>query len=144
MFGFQGGAPEGSWQDWKKFTERLESQSPIREPGTSQGYHAMTYGWLTGELIRRVDGRSAGQYFKEEIATPLNIDFHIGLQESDFERCADMLMIEMDPDNIKLPGNFMRHIPDFLLPKKLKNFKSALTGGDFLIAFQSRPGDGID
>ena len=95
MFGFQGGTPEGSWQDWKKFTERLESQSPIREPGTSQGYHAMTYGWLTGELIRRVDGRSAGQYFKEEIASPLNIDFHIGLQESDFERCADMLMIDM-------------------------------------------------
>ena len=79
MFGFQDGMPEGSWQDWKKFTERLESQSPIRQPGTSQGYHAMTYGWLTGELIRRVDGRSAGQYFKEEIATPLNIDFHIGL-----------------------------------------------------------------
>jgi len=50
----------------------------------------------------------------------------------------------MDPDNIKLPGNFMRYIPDFLLPKKLKNFKSSLTGGDFLIAFQSRPGDGID
>ena len=144
MFGFQEGVPEGSWQDWKKFTERLESQAPIREPGTSQGYHAMTYGWLTGELIRRVDGRSAGQYFKEEIATPLNIDFHIGLQESDFERCADMLMIEMDPDNIKLPGNFMRYIPDFLLPKKFKNFKSALTGGDFYIAFQSRPGDGVD
>ena len=73
MFGFQEGVPEGSWQDWKKFTERLESQAPIREPGTSQGYHAMTYGWLTGELIRRVDGRSAGQYFKEEIATPLNL-----------------------------------------------------------------------
>ena len=144
MFGFQDGMPQGSWQDWKKFTDSLQSQAPIREPGTSQGYHAMTYGWLTGELIKRVDGRTAGEYFKEEIASPLNIDFHIGLKESDFERCADMLMIEMDPDNIKLPGNFMRHIPDFLLPKKLKNFKSSITGGDFLIAFQSRAGDGVD
>jgi len=144
MFGFQGGIPEGSWQDWKKFTDHLQSQAPIREPGSSQGYHAMTYGWLVGELIRRVDGRTAGEYFKEEIATPFNIDFHIGLQESDFERCADMLMRDMDANTTKMPGDFVRHIPDFMLPKKLKNFKAAITGGDFLIAFQGRHDDGLD
>ncbi|MDC0091764.1 beta-lactamase family protein [Gammaproteobacteria bacterium] len=145
MFGFQGGLPQGSWQDWKKFVHLLELQAPIREPGSSQGYHALTFGWLAGELVRRADGRTVGRYFKEEIATPLDIDFHIGLEEPDFARCADMLMPAMDLDTIKkLPGNAVRYLPDFLLPRKLKNFKSAITGADFLTAFQGRPGDGVN
>ncbi len=144
MFGFQDGVPEGSWQDWQKFTDRLESQAPIREPGTSQGYHAMTYGWLVGELIRRVDGRTVGQYFQEEIAKPLGIDFHIGLKEPDFKRCADMIMIGTNPSNLMPPINLIRYIPNFLIPKKLKNFKSAIEGGDFQMAFQGRDDIGID
>jgi CubicO group peptidase (beta-lactamase class C family) len=144
MFGFQDGLPEGSWQDWEKFVHPLELQAPIREPGSSQGYHALTFGWLTGELVRRVDGRTVGNYFKDEIAIPLGIDFHIGLEESNFARCADMLMPEMDPDTMKkMPGNAVRYLPDFLLPRKLKNFKSAITGADFLTAFQGRSGDGV-
>jgi CubicO group peptidase (beta-lactamase class C family) len=99
-------------------------QAPYRKPGISQGYHALTFGWLVGELIRRVDGRTVGAYFKEEIADPLNIDFHIGLAESEFERCADMLMLSRE--NIKLPGEFLKYVPNFLLPQKLKNFKAAL------------------
>jgi len=143
MFAFQEGMPEGSWQDWKKFTRKLEAQAPFKEPGSSQGYHALTYGWLVGELIRRVDGRSVGQYFQEEIARPLNIDFHIGLQESDFNRCADMLM-DASLNNLnsaKLPGNFIRYIPDLFLSKQLKNLKSAVLGGDFFLAFQTRETD---
>ena len=136
MFGFKEGIPIGSFQDWSKFTQQLQSQSPYRKPGISQGYHALTFGWLVGELIRRVDGRSVGQYFKEEIAEPLNIDFHIGLAEIDFMRCADMLMIERD--SMQLPGQFLRYVPSFLLPKRLKNFKTALITGDFLEAFQER------
>ena len=144
MFGFQEGVPDGSWRDWKKFTDRLQNQAPIREPGSSQGYHAMTYGWLVGELIRRVDGRSTGKYFQEEIAIPLGIDFHIGLQESDFKRCADMIMIGTNPGSLMPPINFIRYIPNILIPKKLKNFKSAIEGGDFLMAFQGRDDMGID
>ena len=144
MFGFQEGVPDGSWRDWKKFTDRLQNQAPIREPGSSQGYHAMTYGWLVGELIRRADGRSTGKYFQEEIAIPLGIDFHIGLQDSDFERCADMIMIGTNPGSLMPPINFIRYIPNILIPKKLKNFKSAVEGGDFLMAFQGRDDMGID
>jgi len=139
MFGFQEGLPEGSWQDWKKFTHQLEIQAPYRLPGISQGYHALTFGWLVGELIRRVDGRSVGEYFKEEIALPFDIDFHIGLDKEDFDRCADMIM--MDFNDVKLPGGFLKYVPDIFLPQKLKNFKAALLGGDFLEAFQSREGD---
>ena len=136
MFGFKEGIPLGSFQDWNKFIQQLQLQTPYRKPGISQGYHALTFGWLVGELIRRVDGRSVGQYFKEEIAEPLNIDFHIGLDEIDFIRCADMLMIERD--SMQLPGQFLRYVPSFLLPQRLKNFKTALLSGDFLEAFQER------
>ena len=139
MFGFKDGIPAGSFQDWDKFTQQLQLQAPYRKPGISQGYHALTFGWLVGELIKRVDGRSVGKYFKEEIADPLNIDFHIGLTNSDFARCADMLMIPRD--NIKLPGEFLKYVPDFFLPQRLKNFKSALLSGDFLEAFQESEGD---
>ena len=139
MFGFKDGIPSGSFQDWDKFTHALQIQTPYRKPGTSQGYHALTFGWLVGELIRRVDGRTVGSYFKEEIADPLNIDFHIGLAESEFGRCADMLMLPME--NIKLPGEFLKYVPNFLLPQTLKNFKAALLSGDFKEAFQEREGD---
>ena len=139
MFGFKDGIPSGSFQDWDKFTHALQIQPPYRKPGTSQGYHALTFGWLVGELIRRVDGRTVGSYFKEEIADPLNIDFHIGLAESEFGRCADMLMLPME--NIKLPGEFLKYVPNFFLPQTLKNFKAALLSGDFKEAFQEREGD---
>ena len=139
MFGFKDGIPAGSFQDWDKFTKQLQLQAPYRKPGISQGYHALTVGWLVGELIKRVDGRSVGKYFKEEIADPLNIDFHIGLTNSDFARCADMLMIPRD--NIKLPGEFLKYVPDFFLSQRLKNFKSALLSGDFLEAFKEREDD---
>ena len=139
MFGFKDGIPAGSFQDWEKFTKQLQMQAPYRKPGKYQGYHALTFGWLVGELIRRVDGRSVGKYFKEEIADPLNIDFHIGLNDSEFARCADMLMI--DRDNIKLPGQFLKYVPNFILPQRLRDFKKALLSGDFLEAFQEREGD---
>lgn len=61
--------------------EALAAQAPFWEPGTSHGYHALTYGWLAGELVRRVDGRTIGRYFAEEVAEPLGLDFWIGLPE---------------------------------------------------------------
>jgi CubicO group peptidase (beta-lactamase class C family) len=68
--------------------EALADQTPHWEPGTRHGYHAVTYGWLAGELVRRVDGRRIGQYFAEEVAGPLGLDFWIGLPESEEPRVA--------------------------------------------------------
>jgi CubicO group peptidase (beta-lactamase class C family) len=68
--------------------EALAAQAPVWEPGTAHGYHAVTYGWLAGELVRRVDGRRIGQYFAEEIAAPLGLDFWIGLPESEEPRVS--------------------------------------------------------
>jgi CubicO group peptidase (beta-lactamase class C family) len=63
--------------------EALAQQAPHWEPGTTHGYHALTYGWLAGEIVRRVDGRPIGQYFAEEVAAPLGLEFWIGLPESE-------------------------------------------------------------
>ncbi len=68
--------------------EALAAQAPHWTPGSAHGYHANTYGWLAGELVRRVDGRRIGQYFAEEVAGPLGLDFWIGLPESEEPRVS--------------------------------------------------------
>ena len=77
--------------DWSACIANLESQTPWWEPGTQSGYHAITQGYLIGELVRRIDGRSIGTFFREEIASPLGSDFHIGMDEKDFSRVAEMI-----------------------------------------------------
>lgn len=66
---------------WEPMIRALEHQAPSWEPGTAQGYHAVTYGYLVGEVVRRITGRSIGTYFRQEIADPLGLDFYIGLPE---------------------------------------------------------------
>jgi CubicO group peptidase (beta-lactamase class C family) len=73
---------------WEPMIHALEHQKPSWEPGTAHGYHAITYGYLVGEVIRRVTGRSIGTYFREEIAEPLGLDFWIGLPEEHEPRVA--------------------------------------------------------
>lgn len=57
----------------------IEAQAPLWEPGTGHGYHALTYGWIAGELVRRVDGRTLGRFLAEEVAGPLGLEMWIGL-----------------------------------------------------------------
>ncbi|KKM14973.1 hypothetical protein LCGC14_1700750 [marine sediment metagenome] len=77
--------------DWEKATSLLAAQKPWWEPGTKSGYHAITHGYLLGELVRRVTGKTLGTFFKEEIADPLNIDFHIGLAEEHVPRVTKLI-----------------------------------------------------
>jgi len=65
--------------DWDYVTGLLAEQAPWWEPGWKSGYHAISQGNLVGEVVRRVDGRSVGRFFQEEIAAPLGAEFHIGL-----------------------------------------------------------------
>ena len=76
--------------DWEKATSLLAAQAPLWKPGTAPGYHAITQGYLVGEVIRRVAGKSVGTLFREEIAGPLGADFHIGLPASEDARVADL------------------------------------------------------
>jgi CubicO group peptidase (beta-lactamase class C family) len=77
--------------DWEKVTSLLAAQAPYWPPGTAVGYHALTQGYLVGEVVRRITGRSLGTVFREEIAEPLGADFHIGLPASEDHRVADLI-----------------------------------------------------
>lgn len=77
--------------DWEKATTLLAAQAPFWEPGSASGYHAITYGYLVGEVVRRVTGQSLGAVFHEQIAVPLGVDFHIGLPASEDARVANLI-----------------------------------------------------
>lgn len=77
--------------DWDKATALLAAQAPFWEPGTASGYHGLTQGYLVGEVVRRITGKSLGTVFREEIARPLGADFHIGLPASEDARVAELI-----------------------------------------------------
>ena len=77
--------------DWEKVTGLLAAQAPYWEPGTAIGYHALTQGYLVGEVVRRITGKTVGTVFREEIAEPLGADFHIGMPATEDARVADLI-----------------------------------------------------
>jgi CubicO group peptidase (beta-lactamase class C family) len=77
--------------DWDTITARLADTKPFFEPNSTHGYHALTYGWLGGELVRRVTGRSIGEFVASEIVAPLSVDFWIGLPEEHEHRVAHLM-----------------------------------------------------
>ncbi len=87
--------PIGSAFKWDVMTEALAKQESWWEPGTKHEYHAFTYGWLVGEVIRRITGTTVGTYFRKEIAEPLGLDFHIGLGAEHDARVAEIIPPEM-------------------------------------------------
>ncbi|MGK2871806.1 MAG: serine hydrolase domain-containing protein [Alphaproteobacteria bacterium] len=72
---------KGAVNDWDLMCERLADETPFWEPGLRHGYHALTFGWTVGELVRRVSGKSLGTFFRDEVAKPLSLDFWIGTPE---------------------------------------------------------------
>jgi CubicO group peptidase (beta-lactamase class C family) len=82
---------EADLYDWEKATSLLAAQAPFWEPGTAPGYHGMTQGYLVGEVVRRVTGKTIGTVFREEIAEPLGADFWIGLPASEDARVAELI-----------------------------------------------------
>lgn len=81
----------GAMYDWDAMTKALAAQAPIWPPGTQPAYHIRTFGFLVGEIVRRVSGKRFGQFFRDEIAAPLAIDYQFGLDPSEFSRCAEFI-----------------------------------------------------
>lgn len=77
--------------DWESVTAGLAAQAPEWGPGTAVGYHALTFGFLVGEIVRRITGRSLREFFAEEVAKPLGADFHIGLSAEHDHRVAPLI-----------------------------------------------------
>ncbi len=100
--------------DWERATSLLAAQEPWWEPGAFSGYHALTQGYLVGEVIRRVSGRSVGQFFAEEIAGPLDADFHIGTPASLDDRVAALI----PPEGLPTEADFQ---PGSLALRTLSN-----------------------
>jgi CubicO group peptidase (beta-lactamase class C family) len=86
--------------DWDPVIEALAAQAPHWAPGSQHGYHATTYGWLVGELVRRVSGKSVGTYLHDEVAGPLGLDLWIGIPPEVESRAARL--ISMMPPGLSL------------------------------------------
>jgi CubicO group peptidase (beta-lactamase class C family) len=82
--------PADALYDDDAMAAALAAEAPWWEPGTTHGYHALTYGWLVGEVVRRASGVSLGRFFQQRFAEPLGLDFHIGLPAREHGRVAEM------------------------------------------------------
>ncbi len=77
--------------DWDGVCRHIAAAEPWWEPDTAQGYHMVTFGFILGEITRRVTGRTLGQFLRTEIAEPLGIDVYVGLPAAEHHRCAEMV-----------------------------------------------------
>lgn len=82
---------------------KLAAQGPLWEPGTASGYHAITFGVLIAEVLRRVTGKTLKQFVAEEIAGPLNADFQIGLADKDISRTSNAIAHKDTPPTQAMP-----------------------------------------
>ncbi|GAA3789649.1 serine hydrolase domain-containing protein [Streptomyces phyllanthi] len=89
---------------WHPMAAALAAQRPLWTPGTAHGYHGRTWGWLVGEVIRRVSGRTPGRFFADEIAAPLGLDFFIGLPTGERDRVSRMVYQRPDVDLTTVPA----------------------------------------
>ncbi len=84
--------------DWEDVIAAIEAQEPAWEPGSRHGYHATTYGWLVGEVIRRITGKSVGTFLRDELADPLGLDTWIGLPAAEHHRVALLEVVTLPDD----------------------------------------------
>ncbi len=86
--------PDEALYDWDRMCGALANEEVWWEPGTDHGYHAMTFGWLVGEVIHRITGKTVGQYFKQELTDPLGLEFYLGLNDEQISRTAQISQYE--------------------------------------------------
>jgi len=90
--------PPGAELQWEVMTDALAAQEPWWEPGSGHGYHVNTYGFLVGEVVRRITGKSLGTYLRDEISGPAGVDFFIGFGAELDARCVDVIPPRPGPD----------------------------------------------
>jgi len=103
---------------WDPVIHALEVQAPYWEPGTAHGYHAITYGYLVGEVVHRISGKSLGTFWHDEFADPLGLEFWIGLPAEQESRVAPL--VAMGGDGTGPEVNMTELLgPDSLLARAL-------------------------
>lgn len=121
---------DGAYYDYDYMIGLLEKEEPFWVPGTRNGYHGVTFAWTVGELVHRVSGKRLGEFFRDEVAKPLGLDFYIGLPEALEPRVAPMIFAE--PDAATLASRFSQMVVNdptspahlFLLNNGNANFNS--------------------
>lgn len=103
--------PDEGYCDWDFVVDRLANQEPLWAPGTRHGYHALTFGHLVGEVVRRVSDQSLGAFFRSQIAEPLGLDFWIGLPAEHEARIAPTVPVMPGPDDT-LPSFYQAALTD--------------------------------
>ncbi len=128
LAGIEERIPIRTLYDWDKCTSLLAAQKPWWKPGTQSGYHAVTHGYLLGELVRRVTGKTLGTFFKEEVANPFNIDFHIGLAEEYVPRVSKLISDRPIMENLFLIFKAVFNIANNseLVKKEIKNLEKKI------------------
>ncbi len=86
------------WLDPPALAARIAAEAPMWPPGTAHGYHPLTWGYIAGEIVRRIDGRSLGTVLRDEVCVPNGLDFAIGLPETDHDRVAEIQRPKALPD----------------------------------------------
>jgi CubicO group peptidase (beta-lactamase class C family) len=97
--------PAGSGLDWQLMTSLLAAEEPWWVPGSGHGYHVNTFGYLGGELIRRITGTTVGEFLRREVAGPLGADVHIGLAAAEHGRVAEFRWPQRDPEAAATQGD---------------------------------------
>ncbi|MDP3632569.1 serine hydrolase domain-containing protein [Phenylobacterium sp.] len=90
LSGFPDPMEPSLWFDWNAICAKLAAMAPLWPPGTASGYHPVTFGYIAGEIFRRVDGRTMGTALREDLAVPFGLDLWIGLPDAEHGRAADM------------------------------------------------------
>ena len=96
---FKTSVKENGFLDWSYMIKLIENEKPFWDPGKETGYHMMTTGWLIGEIIRRVTGKSFGEFFNDELAQPYGLNYWIGLPQTEDERVAEIIPFVPSPQD---------------------------------------------
>lgn len=122
--------PDEALYDWDRMCAALENEAVWWEPGTNHGYHAVTFGWLMGEVIHRITGKTVGQYIKQELADPLGLEFYLGLDDEHLSRTARISQykdLSANPEPLPLVKEIMEN-PSGMTSLAFSNPLSIVTG----------------
>ena len=116
---------QGGFFDWEYMIGLLENEEPFWIPGEKTGYHMMTTGWLIGELIKRVTAKSLGEFFYDEVSKPYNLEYWIGLPDSEVDRVAKVTPFKSSPSD--KPSEFAEAFRS--KPNSMQRLSLTNTGG---------------
>jgi CubicO group peptidase (beta-lactamase class C family) len=126
--------PPGAFYDWDLMTAALAAEEPFWQPGTRNGYHALTFGFLVGEVVRRVSGRGLGEFFAAEVAGPLGLDFWLGLPAEQEGRVAPTIAADLPQPGDPIPSLYVAALTD---PTSIPGLVIANNGGYLLMPGES-------